>query len=292
MKKNYVFILLLTATTGSLAFMNSADYHKEQSAYKNSHIAINGSGAPAGRTGAPGESNCTECHSGQVQDGTGINSVIIANGMTPVTSYTPGTTYNVAVTFSTAGSKNGFQIVALNSNNAQAGTIAIVPGTGVQLLNGSAGKKYVTHNTTGNSQTQWGFQWTAPATNVGDVTFYLATNQTNANNASSGDIIRKSSHVIGSVAGITEKAPEISLSVAYNSNLNSLSVQYNALSAGASSLNLTDLSGKSVFFESIGETNSGENKKEVKLPADLKAGVYIVHLNVNNAFTSKKIYIQ
>jgi hypothetical protein len=287
MKKNYVFVLLLVATTSSLAFMNSADYTKEQSAYKNSHIA-NGSGAPAGRTGAPGESTCTECHSGQVQSGAGINS----DGVTPVTSYVPGTTYNVAVTFSTAGSKNGFQIVALNPSNAQAGTIAIIPGTGVQLLNGSAGKKYVTHNTTGNSQTQWGFQWTAPATNVGNVTFYLATNQTNANNNSTGDVIRTSQHVIGSVVGIEEKAPEMSLNVGYNSNLNSLSVNYNALSAGESSLNLTDLSGKSVFFENIGETSIGENKKAVKLPSDLKAGVYIVHLNVNNNFTSKKIYIQ
>lgn len=290
MKKNYVFVLLFLVAAGSMAFMNTANYAKQQSAYKNSHL--NGSGAPAGRTGAPGESNCTACHSGSPQAGAGINSVIVADGVTPVTSYTPGMTYNVAVSFSTAGAKNGFQIVALNPSNAQAGTISIIPGTGTQLLTGSAGKKYVTHTTAGNTQTSWAFSWTAPATNVGTVTFYLATNQTNSSNTSSGDVIRLSTHEIGSVVGISENSADMGLNVGYNATTGSLAIKYNALSAGESTVNLTDISGKSVFSESIGETSIGENSKSVKLPSDLKAGVYIVHLNVNNRFTSKKIYIQ
>jgi hypothetical protein len=294
MKKNYAFALLLVATTGSLAFMNSTDYTKEQSAYKNSHLAaLNGSGAPTGRTGAPGESTCTDCHSGAAQNGTGINQVVFTDqSFNVVTSYVPGQTYNVGVTFTDPTSKNGFQIVALKTDDSQAGAMAVIPGTGVQVLTGSAGKKYVTHTTSGNSMTQWGFQWTAPATNVGDVTFYLATNKTNANGNTTGDVIRTSEHMIGSVVGVDEKAAKMELSVGYNSNLNSLTVNYTALSAGSSSLNLTDISGKSVFFEGVGETAIGENKKSVKLPSDLKAGIYIVHLNVNNSFASKKIYIQ
>jgi methionine-rich copper-binding protein CopC len=91
---------------------------------------------------------------------------------------------------------------------------------------------------------------------------------------------------------MTENGSDMQLEVGYLSTSNSLSVHYQALSAGESSVNLVDLSGKSVFNESIGTTQVGENKKAVKLPSDLKAGIYIVHLNVNNNFTSKKIYIQ
>lgn len=289
MKKNYLFVLLLTAASGSLAFMNSGTIAEENAIVKSSHI--NGSGAPSGRTGAPGESNCTECHSGSVQSGSGINQIAWTEGVTPVTEYTPGTTYNVGVTFSTAAAKNGFQVVALNSSNAQAGTITIIPGSGTQLLNGAAGKKYVTHNTSGNAQTAWAFQWTAPASNVGDVTFYLATNQTNSNNNSSGDVIRLSQHVIGSTAGVSDNTVDMGLEVGYNANGNTLNMKYTSLSVGTSSVNIVDLSGKSVFTEAIGTTEAGTNNKAVKLPSDLKAGVYIIHLNVNNNFASKKIYI-
>lgn len=289
MKKNYLFVLLLTAACGSLAFMSSGKITKGNVLKANSHI--NGSGAPAGRTGAPGETNCTECHSGSVQNGDGINQLAWTEGVTPVTEYTPGVTYNVGITFSTAAARNGFQVVALNSSNAQAGTITIIPASGTQLLNGAGGKKYVTHNTTGNSQTAWAFQWTAPASNVGDVTFYLATNQTNSNNNSSGDIIRLSQHVIGSVAGVDEAAANLNLQVGYNAANNTLKMEYSALSAGSSSVNIVDLSGKSVFTESVGTTEVGSNTKAVKLPSDLKAGVYVIHLNVNNNFASKKIFI-
>lgn len=291
MNKNYVFVFLLAAASGSLAFVHTSNYNEKQTQYKNSHL-IYGNGSDAARTGAPGESNCTSCHSGSTQSGTGINTVIMTEGVNVVTSYTPNTTYNVAVSFTSSASKNGFQIVALNSSDAQAGSITIIPSTGTQLITGSAGKKYVTHNSSGNQQSSWAFQWTAPSSNVGDVTFYLATNETNGNGTSSGDIIRLSEHVFGSEAGLEENATGMELQVAYQNDNNSLSVSYSSLKAGESQINLTDLSGKSVFSETIGNTEIGENQKIVKLPSTLKAGIYIVHLNVNNTFTSKKVYIQ
>jgi hypothetical protein len=291
MKKHYMIPLAIAGTLALVAFRSGTSYKIERLQLKHSHAA-DSNGPSAGRTGAPGETNCTTCHSGTAQSGTGINSVIMTDAGTVVTSYTPGTVYNVAVTFTTSSSKNGFEIVALNSSNAQAGTIALIPSTGTQLKSGSAGKKYVTHTSAGNQLSAWAFQWTAPATNVGNVTFYLATNETNANNSDTGDIIRLSQHVFGSVAGIAENVSDMQLEVGYQSATNNLVVQYQALSSGESSVNLVDLSGKSVFSESIGTTEVGENKKAVKLPSDLKAGIYIVHLNVNNNFTSKKIYIQ
>lgn len=291
MKKIHLLPIAFIGVAGLLAFSNSADYSVELSAYKKSHIADN-NGASAGKTGAPGENNCTQCHTGVAQSGAGINTVVMTEGANVVTSYTPGTVYNVAVSLANPSTINGFQIVALNGSNAQAGTITIIPASGTQLKNGASGKKYVTHTLAGNVQSAWAFQWTAPATNVGNVTFYLATNKTNAQDNNSGDVIYLSQHIYGSIAGIEENQQDVNLELGFNSANNTLIVNYNTLTAGESMLNLVDLNGKSLFNESIGNTEIGENKKEVRLPGDLQSGVYIAHLNVNNNFTSKKIYIQ
>jgi hypothetical protein len=216
----------------------------------------------------------------------------MTEGANVVTNYTPGTTYNIAVSMNSSSVKNGFQIVALTSANAQAGTITLIPSTGTQIKNGASGKKYVTHTSAGTAQTAWAFQWTAPASDVGNITFYLATNITNNNDSDNGDAIYLSQHIFGSTAGIQEQSVNYNLEVAYLKNNNSLSVNYSSLKAGESALNLTDLSGKSVFTETLGDTEIGENTKSVKLPSDLKAGIYIVHLNINNTFVSKKVYIQ
>lgn len=286
MKKHYVAVALAIGAFGSLAFMHSGGRTIEEMQYAHAHL--NGSGAPTGNTGAPGDNNCTQCHAGSVQDGTGINSVVIADGVTPVSDYEPGQTYNVAVTFTGAGAKNGFQLLALSPSNTQAGTMTA--GAGNQVLNGPSGKKYVTHTSGGNDQTAWAFQWTAPATNVGTVTFYLATNQTNSNNNSSGDIIRLSEHTIGSFASVNEHKKN-EASIAFASSTGQLIVDLNALAAGKGHLNLVDLSGKSVFTEDLGNITVGENKLHVRLPENIKTGVYIAHISVDNRFTSGKVAI-
>jgi hypothetical protein len=291
MKKIYFLPMAFVGLAGLLAFNNSGSYSIEMSKYKKSHV-IDNNGPSAGKTGAPGENNCTQCHTGTAQSGAGVNTVVMTEGANVVTNYTPGTVYNVAISIANPSTINGFQIVALNGSNAQAGTITIIPSSGTQLKNGASGKKYVTHTLAGNVQSTWAFQWTAPASNVGNVTFYLATNKTNAQDNDSGDAIFLSQHIYGSVAGIEENQNNISLELGYQSSTNSLVVNYTALAAGESSLNLVDLNGKSVFNESIGTTEIGENKKAVRLPNDLQSGVYIAHLNVNNNFTSKKVYIQ
>lgn len=291
MKKIYLLPMAFAGVAALLAFSNGSDYSAELSLYKNSHVA-NNDGPTAGKTGAPGENNCTQCHTGTAQSGVGVNTVVMTEGVDVVTDYTPGTVYNVAISIANPSTINGFQIVALNESDAQAGTITIIPSSGTQIKNGAAGKKYVTHTLAGNVQSAWAFQWTAPATNVGNVTFYLATNKTNAQDNDSGDAIYLSQHVYGSVAGVKENQNDISLSLGYQPANNTLVMSYNTMSAGESTLNLVDLNGKSVFNESIGSTEIGENKKEVRLPGDLPSGVYVAHLNVNNNFTSKKIYIR
>ena len=185
MKNKYLFTVFAAGSMLLAGFQHTHTYSIERYNKQHSHIA-DADGPSAGKTGAPGESNCTSCHNGAAQDGSSVNTVVLTQGATVVSGYTPGGVYNVAVAMSTFSGINGFQIVALNSSNAQAGTISILPSSGTQLKNGSAGKKYVTHTLAGNVQHAWAFQWTAPASDVGTVTFYLATNKTNESNSDSG----------------------------------------------------------------------------------------------------------
>ena len=124
------------------------------------------SGAPAGYTGSPGDGQqCqTGCHGGSVQTVTGwITSNI------PTAGYTPGSTYTITVSVTGSGN-HGFEVSPQNTSGTLLGSL--IAGSGNKLV-GSG--KYVTHSSTqsGNPQT-WNFQWVAPATGTGTVTFYGA----------------------------------------------------------------------------------------------------------------------
>ncbi|CAN5367919.1 hypothetical protein BH10ACI2_BH10ACI2_19970 [soil metagenome] len=147
-----------------------------------SHASI--SGPPASHTGAPGELNCTDCHN--AASGVGQLSIVAP------ASYTPGQTYQLQVrhaTTDTTRKRWGFEMTALASN-VMAGAFANV-NTATQIVSG-ASKRYVEQTSTGTFQNQtggatWTINWTAPATNVGPVTFYAAGIQSNNNGSESGD---------------------------------------------------------------------------------------------------------
>jgi hypothetical protein len=123
------------------------------------------SGAPAGYTGSPGDGqNCVACHGGSASNVTGwITSDIPSSG------YIAGTTYNITVTVTGTGAK-GFEVSPQNPSGTLLGTL--IAGTGNSLVGNG---KYVTHTSSSNSNPKvWTFQWVAPATGTGTVTFYGA----------------------------------------------------------------------------------------------------------------------
>ncbi|WP_343748134.1 choice-of-anchor V domain-containing protein [Fluviicola sp.] len=288
MKKNYFFIGLLLASGILVSFSGKENIENVKKFTQNFH-QLNAAGSPGGRTGAPGDGNCTSCHSGTVQSGSGFNLVTLTSGGTAVTDYQPGTTYQVNVTMSTNNAKNGFEIVALSPSNTAAGTFAITDATNTKTIS-SGGKTRVTHKSAGTAATSWSFNWTAPATNIGTITFYLATNQTNSNNSDTGDIIRTSQHPFGSQAGIAE-SKQIETSIAYQANTNSLNIQLDSKVEGPVFVNVVDLGGKSVFTENLGNVSAGESALSVRLNQELNNGIYLVNVSVNNNMIAKKVYI-
>lgn len=161
-----------------------------------SYVAYTNQGnPPAARTNAPGEGNCTGCHSGSlITSGTIWNNATLTTS-TSLGSLQPNTSYTMNLTFADPNSSEyGFQMVALPSgaagSTASIGTLT--SGTGSQTQT-SGGRTYLNHNSTGtsviNNTKTWTFTFTTPVSFNGGVVFHTVFNAANSNNSSSGDNI-------------------------------------------------------------------------------------------------------
>jgi hypothetical protein len=255
---------------------------------------LNSGGASAGNAGAPGENNCTACHAGSVAAGDGFN---LLTWDPTATEYALGETYTMLLNMDDAAAKNGFQLVALKaSDDTQAGTMVITDAVRTQLLNGTAGKQYVGHRAAGNTASQWTFNWTAPAENVGNVVFYVATNKTNSNGQTSGDLVRLSQHTFNAPAGsgVSLTAYEsilASLKIALSAENALIDIKFVTDESESLYINVMNLQGQSVLAHSLGSAYPGENHKEVRLPENLSNGIYIVNFFVGNKAYSQKVML-
>ena len=290
MKKSYILSSLALASLGFFAFQQAEMETSIVQKFSQDHRFS--SGNQSGLTGAPGEANCTQCHSGSTLDGTAENSVSFLDGVTPITGYTPGGTYTVTLEHTSSPSKSGFSATALDGTDVKAGSL-IGAGIGGTVNFSSAGRDYVSHTSSSNTSGQWAFSWVAPATNVGDVTFYFASNVTNNDGSTSGDMIYLSQHVVSpDNTGIVETSNEANFTAGYNAASNKLMLDFTTLAIGDMTLNLVDMNGRSVFTYNLGTSESGTNNETIALPSDLNEGMYVVHFFVGNKAMSANILVK
>jgi hypothetical protein len=153
-------------------------------------------GPDFGYTGAPGDNgNCTACHTGTLNQGSGS---VVVTGIP--NAYQPGQQYPLTVTVQFAGRvRFGFQLTAIDSNSNRAGTLeSLGADTSLNPSLGAGGRQYIEQTQQGNSGTgsrSWQIRWTAPATDIGAVRFFVAGNAANNNGASSGDNIYTNSYL-------------------------------------------------------------------------------------------------
>ncbi|HEX7316613.1 MAG TPA: CHRD domain-containing protein [Pyrinomonadaceae bacterium] len=183
LKLKILVVLLFITFTGALLLTDNV---------ANPHARAYSAGPPAGFTRAPGELDCSDCHTTPAQS-TGTLTLGVPD------KYTPGQTYDITVTHASTDPTRvrwGFQMTALDSADEKAG--AFVPNDGLtRVVNGEGpfpAREYVEHTSDGTFAGQqngagWTFKWTAPSEDVGPVTFYLAGNQANGDGNSSGDNI-------------------------------------------------------------------------------------------------------
>ena len=189
-------------------------------------IYANESGPPPGKSGAPGESTCNEvsCHVG-----TGLNagpgSVKIN---TAGTSYIPGVTQRISVTISDEAPQRrwGFQLTARRASDSRTRAGILTPiDSSTQLVCASSNLfevrctsdpvlQFIEHTLQGNVITAPGagntfhFDWTPPATDVGNIILYAAGNAANGNALESGDRIYTTTLTL--TPGATSPKPIIS----------------------------------------------------------------------------------
>ena len=289
MKTNFIPILFVCLSFGIFAFRS------ELTDLKGFHKApINSGGAGTGNTGAPGEQNCTACHSGTALSGSTENVLTVLNGSTPVTQYTPGQQYTVSLSMTSSPAKKGFQATALTSANSMAGTFTGQAGN--TSINGTT-KKYANHTSTSNTSTSapvWAWTWTAPAAGSGNVTFYVATNKTNSNNNDMGDMIYLSQHVFteaSSSAGVENITFNNNVVIGVDNECNKVTIAYELNQMAKMAINIVDLNGKSVSNKNAMNGQIGTNHFDVSTN-DFKSGVYIVNFFIDNKPFSKKIIVK
>ncbi len=262
-------------------------------AYKDVYKNLNESGAPFGKTGAPGEQTCSQCHTGSVMGGQTMNSFAVLQGTNPVSSYAPGGTYTATLTLTGTSSKQGFQATALDASGNMAGSFTASSIGGTQVVQGNS-RDYATHTSTSNAGgSVWAWTWNAPATDVGSVTFYVATNVANGDGTTGGDEIYLSQHVInGTTTGIEEQNFDNEFMAGYRPAVNEISISFNSLTAERMSINITSLDGKKVVSKLLDNSIIGENKLSISLPHDIKEGIYIVNFFVGNQPMTSKILVK
>jgi hypothetical protein len=251
---------------------------------------LNGGGASPGMTGAPNESNCTQCHSGSIQNGASENILTILDGVTPVNTYTPGQQYNVNLLMSSNPVKRGFQATALTATNGMAG--GFTGQAGNTSINGGA-KKYANHTSLSNTSANapsWTWTWTAPAAGAGPVTFYVATNKTNNNGNDNGDMIYLSQHVIQEESnnGVFEGQEQVIELI----QITSESIIFN-VPKGVDQVNgITIFNATGKMVSSLPYLNVINNEVVIERTLLSESGLYFISMSINKTLYTKKIVLQ
>jgi hypothetical protein len=256
----------------------------------------NGSGSPAGKSGGPagGGASCKSsgCHDSYTGNFVAsANSIVVtaAGTTTPVTAYTPGAVYDVAVTSSNfTNAKSGFE-ASFETASGHAGVITSLSASTALVGSGH----YITHTSTSTSGpvVAWLFQWTAPSAGAGTVTVYAAINKANNDFTRIGDSIKLATLALTEIGGtgIADlNASTMQLTSFPNPVMNELVVNYSTTAAAANVISIYALNGSLVNQLNLGTEKAGAHATSIDA-RNLATGTYVVTLQSGSTTISKKI---
>lgn len=251
MKNNYSFYSILTAIPVALL------------------VLVGFTGGQTGNfSGSPGDNNqnCTACHA----PGANHGGSAALSGVPATYNANQAYNLNLAITGSSV-SKFGFNITAEDDSGNKIGTWTT--GTGSQLRSGGSG---LTHTAAGSSQNNWSFNWTAPASDVGAVTFYYAALQANGASGNSGDqVITGSSNAV--LTTIDSKLSDFTLYPTQVMDKVSIALE----NASAAQIQVYNMQGNLVLESKIQD----QNELDV---SHLSSGIYITRVMVEDAVSVAK----
>jgi hypothetical protein len=252
---------------------------------------IDSDNGKAGATGSPGENNCRNCHSTYALNST-LGSLTITSNMTNW-EYVPGQTYQISVTVAQTGKTLfGLGFEALLPSGANAGTLTA--GTGTTIKNATVSgnsRRNIVHQLNGGASSgshTFTFNWAAPTTDVGAITFYAAGDACNANGTNSGDYVYTTSQVVNPApAGISEEiSAPFTFSLYPNPAAEYITMNYALGESSKVSYIIYDLTGKQIQTESATRF-PGAQQQSIDVNT-LQAGTYLLSLNVDGSIITKR----
>lgn len=248
----------------------------------------------AGFTGSPGEGTCAgaACH-GSFALNSGPGSVTISTNI-PGNEYTPGTTYQISIKVKQIGQTLfGFGCEVLDGSDQPAGTFIVTDATRTQQLNATNGRPNMTHKLNGglsNDSAVFTFDWSAPASNVGDITFYFTGNAANGNGNATGDYIYSGTYTITSTStvGVNEQNEQVFALSAFSTGEEQLNVRYALKHAGIVQIALVSMDGKIIRQTSVMKQAAGEQNYLIPMH-DCMNGTYIVYVLADGKPYSRKV---
>ena len=260
MKKNYIFKTILFLIPFSAILLLSYS-----------------SGNGSALSGSPGDggNNCTQCHTG-----TANNSNIQITTKIPVTGYHFNTEYDVTITNTAGGTRNGFQVTAEKDNdNSKVGTFRPVNSATKTDDN----NKRMIHTSSGNGQNSWSFKWTSPSSEQGKITFYGASVSGNGNGETSGDEVFLGKSNSNSSLSV-DLVNKLDFEMFPNPSTDNLFIRFSDNEENAM-VTFYDYSGKKVYNQEVTGSNTKINV------SNLSSGVYFVKV-ISDEKTGLKKFIK
>lgn len=205
--------------------------------------------------------------------------------------YTPGKTYYIGLQVLVPAYVSGFQMTALNNSNGMAGSFTALSQTKLRTY-GSI--DYISHLNANHNTSSWIFQWTAPATGHGPVTFYYAVNPADSLSfdtlgASNGNIYTGTVTIHELGVGINEISEKLNEWHVYpNPVTRDFSLSFDLKKQDVVKASVYSLDGK-ISKELLDEKlNPGYFNQNYDISA-FPSGIYLVKLSVGQASITEKI---
>lgn len=231
-------------------------------------------------SGAPGETNCSGCHSSPVNPDLPALQFQLENNDS---TYKFGKTYIVQISIRKVNhDKFGFVCTSLDSLNKTQGMFGVIDAANTRKFS-SGGRLYISHTPCGadsKDSIRWSYKWTAPATNKGKIKIYMAMLVANHDHGIAGDT---------TYTRILSLEPNLSTGVENNTTLQKTKVYPSIISneifvefKDQYSGELKEIEILTLTGESLEHLKTSESR--IKLNVDLVSGFYLLKIKHENYF--------
>lgn len=255
----------------------------------------NVTGAPAGKTGSPGDqgSSCNSpyCHGYGSQNSGEYVEIFVALPLSSTDAYR--ITVEAGNTGSFQYEKAGFQACVEDASGNKIGQISLVNSELTQIVE----QDYITHTELGtapslqsvNFNHMWEFDWTPPADFDGEeATVYAASMLTNNNDMNTGDVHVTANYTFN-VGFALDETNEVDFSVYPNPVADEFHISFGEVLDENIAITLCDLKGAEIL---LFEGTLNQKEYSMILPSDLAKGVYTLSVDSKNKHSSQKMIIK